>query len=331
MRTLPALLPILLMTPTFAQTPDLAALERMSARFAPVELRVDTAKLSEPDRQALAKLVAAARLVDDIFLTQYWSGNHALYASLQKDSTPLGKARLRYFWINKGPWSALDDHKAFLPGVPVRKPLGANFYPEDMTKQQFEAWAAKLPKPQKEEAEGFFTTIHRDGSRFHAVPFSNEYAADLRKLATLLRDAAALTPNESLKKFLNLRADAFLSNDYFASDLAWMDLDAPLDITIGPYETYDDELFGYKAAFEAFVNLRDDEETAKLSALSAHLQEIENNLPIDSRYRNPRLGAAAPIRVVDEILCSGDGNRGVATAAYNLPNDERVVQQKGSK
>src|SRR5437016_10496745 len=148
MRTLLALLSILLMTPTFAQIPDLAALERMSARFAPVELRVDTAKLAAPDRQALAKLVAAARLVDDIFLTQYWSGNHELYARLQKDTTPLGKARLRYFWINKGPWSALDDHKAFLPGVPPRKPLGANFYPEDMTRQQFEGWVKMLSKPQ---------------------------------------------------------------------------------------------------------------------------------------------------------------------------------------
>ena len=110
-----------------------------------------------------------------------------------------------------------------------------------------------------------------------------------------------------------------------------MDLDAPLDITIGPYETYNDELFGYKAAFEAYVNLRDDEETAKLSAFTAHLQEIENNLPIDPQYRNPKLGAAAPIRVVDEILSAGDGAHGVQTAAYNLPNDDRVVQQKGSK
>jgi hypothetical protein len=128
-----------------------------------------------------------------------------------------------------------------------------------------------------------------------------------------------------------LRADAFLSNDYYDSDLAWMDLDAPIDITIGPYETYNDELFGYKAAFEAFVNLRDDEGTAKLSAFAQHLQEIEDNLPIDPRYRNPKLGAAAPLRVVDEILSAGDGNHGVATAAYNLPNDDRVVHQRGSK
>src|SRR5439155_12006324 len=174
MRTLPALLAIL-MTPTFAQIPDLAALERMSARFAPVELRVDTMSLAAGDRQALPKLIAAARLVDDIFLTQYWSGNHALYAQLQKDSTPLGKARLRYFWINKGPWSALDDHKAFLPVVPPRKPLGANFYPADMTKEQFEAWVKTLAKPEKDTAEGFFTVIRRDGARLHAVPFSKEY------------------------------------------------------------------------------------------------------------------------------------------------------------
>jgi hypothetical protein len=330
MRTLPALLTIL-MTPTFAQIPDLPTLERMTARFAPVELRVDTSKLAAADREALAKLIAAAHLVDDIFLTQYWSGNHEVYARLQKDSTPLGKARLRYFWINKGPWSALDDHKAFLPGVPQRKPLGANFYPADMTKEQFEAWVKTLSQKQKEEAEGFFTVIRRDGSRLYAVPFSKEYAADLQKLATLLREAAALTPNESLKKFLTLRADAFLSNDYFASDVAWMDLDAPLDITIGPYETYNDELFGYKASYEAYVNLRDDVESAKVRFFADHLQEIENNLPIDAKYRNPKIGAQAPIRVVNQIIAAGDGAHGVKTAAYNLPNDERVIQQKGSK
>src|SRR5579862_5271348 len=170
MRTLPALLPILLMTTSLAITPDLAELQRMAARFAPVELRVDTSALSAPDRQALGKLIVAAHVIDDLFLTQYWSGNHALYAKLQKDTTPLGKARLHYFWINKGPWSALDDHQAFLPGVPDRKPLAANFYPEDMTKQQFEDWIKALPKEQKQEAEGFFTVIRRDGGRLHAVP-----------------------------------------------------------------------------------------------------------------------------------------------------------------
>src|SRR5207253_9578579 len=163
------------------------------------------------------------------------------------------------------------------------------------------------------------------------VQHNEEYKDDLTRAAGLLREAAGLTDNASLKKFLTTRADAFLSNDYYESDMAWMDLDAPLDITIGPYETYNDELFGYKAAFEAYVNLRDDKETQQLTAFTQHLQEIENNLPIDPQYHSPKLGAAAPIRVVDEIISAGDGAHGVQTAAYNLPNDDRVVQQKGSK
>ena len=163
------------------------------------------------------------------------------------------------------------------------------------------------------------------------MPYSKAYAADLQKAAGLLREAAALTDNASLKKFLTLRADAFLSNDYYASDVAWMDLDAPLDITIGPYETYNDELFGYKAGFEAYITIRDEAETNKLKTVAEHLQEVENNLPIDPRYRNPKLGASAPIRVVNEVYAAGDGAHGVRTAAFNLPNDERVVSEKGSK
>ncbi len=316
--------------------PDLAQLEKMANRFAPTPLRVDTAKLSPGDRQALTKLIQAARILDDIFMQQMWDGNLALHAQLQKDTSALGKARLHYFWINKGPWSDLDEYQAFLPGVPPHKPLGANFYPTSMTKESFESWVAQLPAKEQEQAKSFFTVIRwRENSKppnnLLAIPYSQQYADDLTQAANLLREAAGLTDNASLKKFLNLRADAFLSNDYYVSDMAWMDLDAPLDITIGPYETYNDELFGYKAAFEAYVNLRDDEETAKLSMFTQHLQEIENNLPIDPEYRNPKLGAAAPIRVVDEILSAGDGAHGVQTAAYNLPNDDRVVQQKGSK
>src|SRR5207248_3524097 len=162
-------------------------------------------------------------------------------------------------------------------------------------------------------------------------PYSKVYSGDLHKAAGLLREAAALTDNASLKKFLTTRADSFLSDDYYDSDVAWMDLDAPLDITIGPYETYNDELFGYKAAFEAYVNLRDDKETQKLGFFSQHLQQIENNLPEDPKFRNPKLGALSPIRVVNEVFASGDGQHGIMTAAYNLPNDDRVVAETGSK
>ena len=259
-----------------------AELEKMAARFAPTPMRVNISALSQGDRQALAKLIQAARILDDIYMDQLWSGDRALYARLQKDTTPLGRARVHYFWINKGPWDDLDG-KAFLPGVPPRKPAGANFYPEDLTKAEFETWVKTLPESEREQATGFFTVIRRGTAptRLIVVPYSQEYRADLEKAAGLLRQAAALTDNASLKKFLNSRADAFLSNDYYQSDLDWMDLDAPLDITIGPYETYTDELFGYKAAFEAYVNLRDEQESTKLAAFAQHLQEIENNLPED--------------------------------------------------
>lgn len=329
MKKLLFLIPMLALT---ANIPDLAQLEKMIARFAPTELRADISKLSPGDRQALAKLIEASRVLDDIFLSQLWSGDHALYARLRQDTTPLGKARLHLFWIEKGPWSSLDDGAAFLPGVPEKKLPGANFYPEDMARAEFEAWVKTMPEAERQKAEGFFTVIRRDANRkLKAVPYSDEYKADLAKAARLMEEAAGLTSNATLKKFLLSRGAAFLSNDYYESDLAWMDLDAPIDITIGPYETYNDELFGYKAAFEAYVNLRDEAETAKLKFFGDHLQEVENNLPIDPKYRNPKLGSQAPIRVVNEVFAAGDGEHGVQTAAYNLPNDERVVTQKGSK
>jgi hypothetical protein len=306
-------------------------LRRMSARFAPVTLEVDTSKLAEGDRRALDKLVRAARQIDHLFLRQLWSGNPKLYSELQKDTSPLGKARLDYFWLNKGPWSSLDEHHAFLPGVPETKPPGANFYPANITKADFEAWVKTLPEAARQDATGFFTVIRRDGGQLRAIPYSQEYKADLDNLAALLREAADATPNATLQRYLRTRAAAFLSNDYYESDVAWMDLDAPLDITIGPYETYNDELFGYKAAFEAYITVRDDAETDKVKFFSSRLQEIENNLPMDPKYRNPKLGALAPIRVVNELISSGDAAHGVRTAAFNLPNDERVIREKGSK
>jgi hypothetical protein len=319
-------------TTTTASAPGLDEFKQMAARFAPTPLEVSTAGLSSGDKKALVKLVQAARVVNHIFMQQIWSGDLALYQKLAQDKSPLGRARLHYFWINKSPWSEIDEHKAFLPGVPARKLPGANFYPEDMSKEEFESWANKLYPESKAAAEGFFTVIRRDQNhKLKFVPYSEEYSRDLARAGALLREAANLTDNASLKKFLLTRADAFRTNNYFESDIAWMDLDAPLDITYGPYETYNDEIFGYKAAFEAYVNIRDDKESARLAFLGQHLQDIENNLPEDAQYRNPKLGALAPIRVVNQVFGAGDGNHGVQTAAYNLPNDDKVVQQKGSK
>jgi hypothetical protein len=298
-------------------------------RFAPTVVTADATRLNARDRQALDKIIAAAAYMDPLFLRQVWRGNPALKSRLERDTTPAGLERLHYFKINAGPWSQLDEEAPFIEGV-GKKPEGAGFYPEDMTKDEFNNWVQTLSPAERERATGFFYVIKRAGS-LHAIPYNEEYREFLEPAAKLLREAADLTTNRTLRDFLNKRAAAFSSNDYYDSDVAWMDLDAPIDVTIGPYETYEDGLFNYKAAFEAFVTLRDDAESAKLARFSRYLQALEDHLPIDAQYRNPKLGAASPIRVVNEVFASGDGNRGVQTAAYNLPNDERVVKEKGSK
>jgi Peptidase family M49 len=311
--------------------PETQKLQTMAARFAPVDLTADVSKLPENERQALGKLVEAAKVFDALFLRQVWEGNETMLLDLARDDSPLGRARRHYFLINKGPWSRLDENQPFVSGAP-RKPEEANFYPPGATKAEVEAWLKTLSAAERARATGFFTTIRRgpDG-KFIAVPYSLEYQPEIAHVAALLHEAAALTTQPTLKNYLAKRAASLLSNDYYDSDVAWMALDASIEPTIGPYEVYEDEWFNYKAAFEAFLTLRDDAETEKLARFGSELQEIENNLPIDPKYRNPKLGALAPIRVVNTIFSSGDGNRGVQTAAFNLPNDERVIAEKGSK
>lgn len=309
--------------------PELA---RKIRRFSPTVLTADTSRLSAGDRKALKKIIEAAKLMDPLFLRQVWSGNEALLQKLEADRSVVGRQRFHYFLINEGPWSRLDSNEPFIEGVPQHKPPQANYYPDDMTKDEFNNWVSGLPEEEKQKATGFFHLIRRgDNGKLKTVPYSEAYAEFLVPAAKLLREAAELTTNKTLKDFLTKRAAAFACDDYYQSDVAWMDLDAPIDLTIGPYETYEDELFSYKAAFEAYVTLRDETESAKLARFSQYLQELEDNLPLDSRYRNPKLGAASPIRVVNEVFSSGEGNSGVQTAAFNLPNDERVVKEKGSK
>jgi Peptidase family M49 len=311
--------------------PDAAALQEMTARFAPVDIGADISALPDGERRALAKLVQAGRIMDALFLRQVWGGNEGVLVDLLADASPIGRARLHEFLINKGPWASLDHNAPFIPGVPA-KPGGANFYPPGATKAEVEAWLKGLPEAERERATGFFTTVRRGaGGRFHIVPYSVEYQGELARASDLLREAAGLTADPALKRFLQTRADAFLSNDYYDSDVAWMELDSAIEPTIGPYEVYEDEWFNYKAAFEAFITVRDAAESAKLAKFGAELQDIENHLPIPAALRNPRLGAMAPIRVVNVVLAAGDGNRGVQTAAFNLPNDERVIREKGSK
>ena len=311
-------------------TVRLQRLEKMSARFAPTNIRADLSAVSAADRRVLAKLVEASKMMDALFLRQVWAGNEAMLLDLAQNRTPEGRARLHYFLINKGPWSRLDHDEVFVPGAPA-KPAGANFYPEGASKAEIERWIQSLPDAERARATGFFTTVRRVGGDFSLVPYNVEYQAELVRVAALLREAAALSGEPTLKAFLTKRADALLSNDYYDSDIAWMELKGTIEPTIGPYEVYEDELFNYKAAFEAFITVQDEAESAKLQKFGAELQDIEDHLPIDPKYRNPKLGGLAPIVVVNEIFAAGDANRGVQTAAFNLPNDDRVVREKGSK
>jgi hypothetical protein len=306
-------------------------LKEIAGRLTPVDLKVDVGGLPASERAALAKIIAAAKLMDPIYLRQVWAGNEALLLTLAEDDSPLGRARLQAFLQNKGPWLLLDGYRPFLPGVEGRAVAGT-FYPPDATKAEIEAWMRGLAPAERAAASGFFTTIRRapDG-QLRAVPYSVEYQPELGRAAALLREAAALTRQRSLAAYLDQRAAALLSNDYRASDVAWMKLDASIEPTIGPYEVYEDGWFNAKAAFEAFVTVRDDAETAKLARFADELQDIEDHLPIDPRLRNPKLGALAPIRVVNSLLGTGDANRGVQPAAFNLPNDEHITRELGTK
>jgi hypothetical protein len=309
---------------------EAARLNKMAARFVPTEIAADVSKLASADRQVLAKLVQASKIVDALFMRQVWAGNEGMLLDLVRDETAEGRARLHYFLINKGPWSRLDHNEVFVPGAPP-KPEAANFYPDGATKADIERWMASLPVPERARASGFFTVVRRTGQGFTLVPYNVEYQNELAQAAALLREAATLSGEPTLRTFLTKRADAFLSNDYYDSDLAWMDLKGTIEPTIGPYEVYEDEWFNAKAAFESFITVLDEAESAKLQKFAGELQDIEDHLPIDPKYRNPKLGSSAPIVVVNEIYAAGDGNHGVQTAAFNLPNDERVVSEKGSK
>ena len=303
----------------------------MTPLFAPVDIGADVASLPRSERAALARIIDAARVMDALFLEQVWAGNPALLLELQGDRSASRQAQLAFFLVNKGPWSRVEGNRPFVPGVPS-KPEGAAYYPPDATRDEIAAWIEGLSGDARAAATGFFTVIRRsvDGG-LQAVPYSLEYQGPLALAAGHLRAAADLTAEPTLERYLRARADAFASNQYYESDVAWMEIDAAIEPTIGPYEVYEDEWFNYKAGFEAFVTIRDDAETAQLARFGAELQGLEDNLPIDPAYRDPALGALAPIRVVNVVFTAGDANSGVQTAAFNLPNDERIVRDYGAK
>ena len=297
-------------------------------QFVETSVTADVSHLSDGDRDALSHLVAAAREVDDIFRMQAWAGNPGFAVEVSSYDGTDGEAVRDYYRIMYGPWDRLAHHEPFL-GDRLH-PAGAGFYPEDLTTEEFEAWLANHP-----DDRGAFTSLHtvlrRDGDGLVAVPYSEAYRDRLARAVVELRAAAAATDNESLRRFLELRADAFLTDDYYASDMAWMELDSAIEVVIGPYETYEDQLFGYKAAFEAFICVAQPEDSARLEVFKSELPFLERNLPIPDEHKNFDRGSESPIRVVDELFTAGDTRAGVQTIAFNLPNDERVREVKGSK
>jgi hypothetical protein len=307
--------------------PDDGPLRAKLNDFVPAVLTADVSTLPEAEKQTLDKIIAAARLLDPVYDRQSWAGYPRLRERLAQDTSEHGRLILAYFDMMRGPWDRQDAYKPFAVDVP--HPPGADFYPQDLTADAFKAYVAAHPD-QKESLESLTTIVVRDGDRLEARPYSKAYAEWLQPAAALLVEAAGLTKNRSLAKFLRSRAAAFGSDQYRDSDKDWMDLDARVEPTIGPYETYDDELLGLKASFEAYVTVSDPAASAKLAKYKRLLPAMEAHLPIPPGAHGKR-GADSPIRVVDLVFTSGEARSSVQTIAFNLPNDEVVRKEKGAK
>jgi hypothetical protein len=297
-------------------------------RFVPVRIEWDQNLLDDGEKELVRTLVRAARVIDHIFWMQTSPDALEWRKKLAQLRDPESRALFHYLMVNYGPYDRLNGDEPFLGETP--KPAGANYYPVDMPKEELEEWLAAHPEDE-EAFKSNFTVIRREGDKLVAVPYSKAYGRELQAANRLLLQAAEQAQNESLKKVLKSRGEAFLSDDYFQSDMDWVDLDSKIEVTIGPYEVYEDHLFGYKAAFEAFVTVKDPAATAKLDAFKEWLDKLEKNLPIPDEHKNFKRGASSPLPVVDVVFTAGDTRAGVQTIAFNLPNDERVREQKGSK
>jgi hypothetical protein len=311
-----------------SQRAPLEYVKAQLAKFAPVELTCDLTNLAAGDRMVLAKLVQAGQIIDELFLLQVDPQNPSLRKALQESSSPQDQVRLDLFTVMFGPWNRVEENKPFLNDR--AKPMGAGFYPVDMSKEEFEA-AVKSDPGKAKAFESNFTIIRRENGKLTAIPYHLQYHNMVTEVSKLLQEAALLTNDSALKKFLELRAKAFLDDDYYDSDMAWMDLTGDLEVVIGPYEVYEDALFNLKASYEAFICVVDHVESEKLAKVAQHLNEMEANLPIPDRYKNLNRGSSSPIKVVQEVYAAGDTKAGVQTTAFNLPNDERVREAKGSK
>lgn len=302
---------------------DLKARADKFGRFVGV---VSTRGLPASEVQTLKKLLAIGPIVDAIFWRQNSHEGPALQA-LRKKPGFLG----RLIGIHYGRWDRTEADQAFY-GPPGKKPIGSGFYPADASKPEIEAFL-KLHPESRQEIESPFSVIKRSPERWlQAVPYHEEYQAEVTRLSQVLREAAALTANASLRRYLELRAQAVLNDDYLESDKAWLDIqDSAVDVVVAPYETYDDGLFGFKAAYEGIVLVRDREATEQLSAFGKHALGLEAYLPVPDNYKKDKVGAHSPIGVYLVAQSCGDANAGIKSIAASLPNDERVREEKGAK
>ncbi len=304
-------------------------LEAMRAEIAVVDMAPDTSFLTVEEARVVNLLNQAATLMSKIYLRQVSEDNPKIREEIAAGNHPDKEILLNLFDLHFGPWDTLGHDKPFYGSA--EKPAGAAFYPADMTKEEFDAHIAAHPEDKDAFTSGYTVIRRNEAGALKAIPYSVYYKEWLEPAAGLLREAAAITSNGSLARFLTLRADAFLSDDYYESEMAWMDLEGPIEVAIGPYEVYTDGLFGYKTAFEAFVTVKDPEESAALAKYKDYLRDMEANLPVPPEYKNFRRGFESPIAVVAQVHGGGDNAPGVQTVAFNLPNDERVREAKGAK
>ncbi len=295
--------------------------QRRLAKYTTVRLVTDLSVLSDNQRQMIPLLIEAAQAMDEGFWRQAYGDREALLASIDDPDVE------RYVQINYGPWDRLEGNEPFVDGVGP-KPPGANFYPTDATQEELEAAAETST-----EIKGLYTVVERDAEgNLTTVPYSQAYADLYQDAAEKLRAAAGLAEDPGFKKYLELRAAALLSDDYYASDLAWMDMkENAIDVVIGPIETYEDRLFGAKAANEAYVLVKDKAWSARLAKYAALLPDLQKGLPVPSEYKRETPGTDSDLNAYDVVYYAGDCNAGSKTIAINLPNDERVQLQKGSR
>ena len=302
-------------------------INRQYEKFAEVPMNPDVSFLTPTERKVVNKLIEASGYLSQIYLLQRGADYAQRRAELETSGTAIEKAM---FDLHFGPCDTLeDDSHVFVGDTPCL--AGAGFYPADMTKAEFEKWIADHPEDKAAFTSGYTVIRRTEDGGLKAVPYHIEYTDYLKPAAALMREAAALSENANLKTFLNLRADAFLSDDYFKSEMAWMDLDGPIEIAIGPYEVYDDGLFAYKTAYESFVTVKNPDESAALAKYKDFLVDMEKNLPVPESYKNFARGFESPIAVTYQVHGGGDNENGVQTIAFNLPNDERVREAKGAK